>query len=93
MSQGYDSAWYEDLAGALTGVLVQLSKPERAEQLDTVQHFIDHGEYGVAYEDLVGVLHQQRWPLSPELHAQLVELGSRMELDTAIAEGLADLVH
>jgi len=51
-----DAAGYEDLAGRLYGLVVRLSGRLHADQARWLHHVIDAGEYGLALEDMAGML-------------------------------------
>jgi hypothetical protein len=49
-----DAAYYDDLAGRLYGLLIELSDRLRGEQAQLLHHFIDVGEYDLALEEIAG---------------------------------------
>jgi len=51
-----DSAYFEDLAGRLYGLLIGLDDRIGSEQAQWLHHVIDVGEYGLALEDIAGTL-------------------------------------
>jgi hypothetical protein len=53
-----DSAYFEDLAGRLYGLLIGLDDRVGSEQAQWLHHVIDVGEYGLALEDIAGTLAQ-----------------------------------
>ena len=53
-----DTAYYEELAGRLYGLLIGLDDRIGSEQAQWLHHVIDVGEYGLALEDIAGTLAQ-----------------------------------
>jgi len=53
-----DSAYFEDLAGRLYGLLIGLDDRIGSEQAQWLHHVIEVGEYGLALEDIAGTLAQ-----------------------------------
>src|ERR1700748_495220 len=51
-----DTAYYEELAGRLYGLLIGLDDRIGREQAQWLHHVIDVGEYGLALEDIAGIL-------------------------------------
>ena len=51
MDPVYESAYHEDLAGRLYGLVIIFSDRLPAEQAQWLHHVIDAGEYGLALED------------------------------------------
>lgn len=51
-----DAAWYEELRGQLFSLLIMAEDRLGREQARRVHHVIDVGEYGLALEDMVGIL-------------------------------------
>jgi hypothetical protein len=58
-----DAAWYEDLRGQLFSLLVTVQDRLGPEQARWVHHVIDVDEYGLALEDIVGILAHAKFPL------------------------------
>jgi len=63
-----DSAYFEDLAGRLYGLLIGLDDRIGSEQVQWLHHVIDVGEYGLALEDIAGPSSRTRSP-SPTRNA------------------------
>ena len=51
-----DSAYYEDLAGRLYGLVIAFSDRLPADQAQWLHHVIEVGEYGLSLEDLAAML-------------------------------------
>jgi hypothetical protein len=51
-----DAAWYEELRGQLFSLLIAVEDRLGREQARWVHHVIDVDEYGLALEDMVGIL-------------------------------------
>ena len=56
MDPVYDSAYFEDLAGRLYGLVISFSDRLPADQAQWLHHVVDVGEYGLALEDLAAML-------------------------------------
>jgi hypothetical protein len=53
-----DTAYYEELAGRLYGLLIGLDDRIGRERAQWLHHVIEVGEYGLALEDIAGTLAQ-----------------------------------
>ncbi len=53
-----DTAYYEELAGRLSGLLTGLDDRIAAEQARLLHHFTGVGGYGLALEEIAGTLAQ-----------------------------------
>ena len=51
-----DSAYFEDLAGRLYGLLIGLDDRIGSDQARLLHHVIEVGEYGLALEEIAGTL-------------------------------------
>ena len=51
-----DNAYYEDLAGQLYGLVIRLDDRAPREQAQWLHHVTEVGEYGLALEDMAGIL-------------------------------------
>ena len=51
-----DAAYYEDLAGRLYGLVIRLSDRLPPDQAQWLHHVTDVGEYGLALQDMAGML-------------------------------------
>lgn len=64
-----DAAWYEDLRGQLFSLLIAVEDRLGREQAQWVHHVIDVDEYGLALEDMVGILAQAKAPVTDQERA------------------------
>lgn len=71
------SAYYEDLAGRLYGLLITLEGRLDREQAQLLHHFINVGEYDLALEKIVVVLARTRSPLATKKGDDMLALGRR----------------
>ena len=53
-----DTAYYEELAGRLYGLLISLDDRIGSDQARLLHYFIDVGKYSLALEDIAGTLAQ-----------------------------------
>ena len=76
-----DSAYFEDLAGRLYGLLIGLDDRIGSEQAQWLHHVIDVGEYGLALEDMAGTLAQDAIAVTDQERADMLALAARMNLE------------
>ena len=76
-----DSAYFEDLAGRLYGLLIGLDDRIGSEQAQWLHHVIDVGEYGLALEDIAGTLAQDAIAITGQQRADMLALAARMNLE------------
>jgi hypothetical protein len=53
-----------------------------------VHHFIEVGEYGLALEEIAGVLAQARAPVTDQERASMLVLAETMEMDDLVPHAL-----
>jgi hypothetical protein len=75
-----DTAYYEDLAGRLYGLLIGLDDRIGSDQAGMLHHFIDVGEYGLAMEDIAGTLAQDAIAINGQERGDMLALAARMKL-------------
>jgi hypothetical protein len=51
-----DNAYYEDLAGRLYGLVIRLVGRLPPDEAQWLHHVVEVGEYGLALEDMAGIL-------------------------------------
>ena len=76
-----DSAYFEDLAGRLYGLLIGLDDQIGSEQAQWLHHVIDVGEYGLALEDIAGTLAQDAIAITGQERGDMLALAARMNLE------------
>ena len=76
-----DSAYFEDLAGRLYGLLIGLDDRIGSEQAQWLHHVIDVGEYGLALEDTAGTLAQNAIAITGQERGDMLALAARMNLE------------
>jgi len=81
-------AWFEDLRGRLTGLLIALE--DRLEEGDArqVQEFIDVGEYGLALEEMAAALAHGQTPIANQERSDMLALTDRMKMDDRVPRAL-----
>ncbi len=79
-----DAAWYEDLRGQLFGLLIAVEDRLGREQAQWVHHVIDVGEYGLALEDMAGILAHARAPITDQERAGMLGLAHKMQMDDLV---------
>ena len=76
-----DSAYFEDLAGRLYGLLIGLDDRIGREQAQWLHHVIEVGEYGLALEDIAGTLAQDAIAITGQERGDMLALAARMNLE------------
>ena len=76
-----DTAYYEELAGRLYGLLIGLYDRIGSEQARLLHHFIDVGEYGLALEEIADTLAQDAIAITGQERAAMLALAARMKLE------------
>ena len=76
-----DSAYFEDLAGRLYGLLIGLDDRIGSERARWLHHVIDVGEYGLALEDIAGTLAQDAIAVTDQERGDMMALAARMNLE------------
>jgi hypothetical protein len=80
-----DSAWYEDLRGQLFGLLIAVEDRLGPEQARWVHYVIDVDEYGLALEDMVGILAHAGAPVTDQERADMLALARKMPMDDLVS--------
>ena len=95
-----DTAYYEELAGRLYGLLISLDDRIGREQARLLHHFIEVGEYGLALEEIAGTLAQDTIAVTDQERGDMLALTARMNLEgglvpraLAACPQTADLEH
>ena len=76
-----DSAYFEDLAGRLYGLLIGLDDRIASELAQWLHHVIDVGEYGLALEDIAGTLAHDAIAITDQERGDMMALANRMQLE------------
>jgi len=76
-----DSAYCEDLAGRLYGLLTGLDDRIGSAQAQWLHHVIEAGEYGLALEDIAGTLAQDAIAVTDQERGDMMALADRMKLE------------
>ena len=79
-----DAAWYEELRGRLFSLLIMVEDRLGPEQARWVHHVIDVDEYGLALEDMVGILAYANAPVTDQERADMLALARRMQMDELV---------
>jgi hypothetical protein len=82
---------YESLEKKLRVVLSYFATKLRSELVDEIREFIEHREYGVAYELLCHLITSENQRIPPNIFKMIVELGQQMELPNDVWEKLEPL--
>ncbi len=79
-----DAAWFEDLRGQLFSLLIAVEDRLGREEAQWVHHVIDVDEYGLALEDMVGVLAYANAPVTDQERADMLALARKMQMDELV---------
>jgi hypothetical protein len=79
-----DAAWFEDLRGQLFSLLITVEDRLGREEAQWVHHVIDVDEYGLALEDMVGILACANAPVTDQERAGMLALARRMQMDELV---------
>ena len=80
MDPVYDTAYYEDLAGRLYGLVIRLSDRMPADRAVWIHHVTEAGEYALALEDLAAILAHGKTAITDQERADMLTLGTAMTL-------------
>ena len=76
-----DAAYYEDLAGRLYGLVIRLSDRLPPDQAQWLHHVTDVGEYGLALEDMAGMLAHGEVAIADQERGDILALAGRMNAE------------
>jgi hypothetical protein len=76
-----DAAYYEDLAGRLYGLVIRLSDRLPADQAQWLHHVTDVGEYGLALEDMAGMLAHGQIAITNQERSDVLALAGQMRAE------------
>jgi hypothetical protein len=79
-----DAAWFEDLRGQLFSLLIAIEDRPGREEAQWVHHVIDVDEYGLALEDIVGILAYANAPVTDQERADMLALARKMQMDELV---------
>jgi hypothetical protein len=77
----HDSAYYDDLAGRLYGLVITFSDRLPADQAQWLHHVIDVGEYVLALEDLAAMLAYDKITPTDQERGDIKALAQQMRID------------
>ncbi len=83
-----DSAYYEDLAGRLYGLVIRLADRLPADQVQWLHHVVEVGEYGLALEDMAGMLAYGKIAVTDQERGDMLGLVRRMKMDGLVPDAL-----
>ena len=81
-----DAAYYEDLAGRLYGLVIRLSDRLPAEQAQWLHHVTEVGEYGLALEDMAGMLTHGQIAITDQERDDILALARQMEMGNLVPD-------
>jgi hypothetical protein len=80
-----DAAWYEELRGQLFSLLIMVEDRLGLEKARWVYHVIDVDEYGLALEDIVGILAHAKALVADQERADMLALARKMHMDDLVS--------
>ena len=75
------SETWDELAGRLYGVLIAVEDRLGSERAGEAHHYIEVGEYGLALEEVAGVLGLVQAAITSQERDDMLALGRRMKMD------------
>ena len=76
-----DNAYYEDLAGRLYGLVIRLADRLPPDEARWLCHVVEAGEYGLALEDMAGMLAHGKIAITGAEREDMLALAGRMKLE------------
>lgn len=83
-----DAAYYEDLAGRLYGLVIRLSDRLPAAQVQWLHHVTEVGEYGLALEDMAGMLAHAQVAITGQERGDMLTLAGQMKMAGLVGDAL-----
>lgn len=83
-----DNAYFEDLAGRLYGLVIRLSDRLPAGQAQWHHHVTEVGEYGLALEDMAGILACGKVAMTDQERGDMLALARQMGMDDLVPHAL-----
>ncbi len=83
-----NTAYFEDLAGRLYGLLIGLEDRLDREDAQLLHHFIEVGEYGLALEDIARTLAQAKVSITDQERSDTLALTATMKMDDLVPRAL-----
>jgi hypothetical protein len=78
----------EDLAGRLYGVLIAVEDRLGSERAGEAHYYIEVGEYGLALEEIAGVLGLAQAAITSQEREDMLALAHRMKIDDIVSHAL-----
>ena len=76
-----DPGFYEDLAGRLYGLVIRLVGRLPSDEARWLHHVVEVGEYGLALEDMAGMLAHGKNAITGAEREDMLALAGRMKLE------------
>ncbi|MGH3194586.1 MAG: MafI family immunity protein [Streptosporangiaceae bacterium] len=83
-----DAAYYEDLRGELFSLLIMLEDRLGSQDARQAHEFIDVDEYGLALEQMAGVLAAAGTPVTDQERDDMLALNCKMQMDARVPGAL-----
>lgn len=75
--------YYENIEKKLLLLIDSLSNVFSVEEVQEITNFIDHGEYGLSIESIVGVIFEENKNIDNIIMEKIIDLYNVMELDSS----------
>ena len=79
-----DAAWCEDVRGQLFSLLIAVEDRLGRAEAQWVHHVIDVDEYGLALDDMVGILAYTQAAVTDQERAAMLALARKMQMDELV---------
>jgi hypothetical protein len=86
-----DAAYYDDLIGRLYGLAIRLNDRLPADQVQWLYHVTEVGEYGLALEDMAGMLIYGQIAITNQERDDMLALAHQMKMDNHVRDTLKNL--
>ena len=83
-----DVGYYEDLAGRLYGLVIRLGDRLPADQVQWLHHVTEVGEYGLALEDMAGMLAHGQVAITDQERDDMLTLAGQMKMGGLVGDAL-----
>ena len=84
-----DRACYEQIAGELRGLLIQLDDRLPGKDVTLIAEFIDANELGLALEQMADALSEDVQPLAASERADMLALAARIQMTDRVPRALS----
>ncbi len=91
-SNPHDMNYYANLEQSLKTLLLLIEPPLASTTLTDFYLYLNQGEYGLAFDEIVGVLDERHQAITPQVYDFIDKLGTHMDLQPQNWRRLQDLI-